>query len=743
MSIVSRIQRHLGNFPFSTLRSRLVILVLLAVFPALGLTLYTGLEERQIQSAQVQENALRLTRLAAGDLIQVTEGARQLLVGLAQLSEVRQASTGACEELFAKLVKQYPYYINLGVIDSNGDLSCSALPVEMPVNLSDRGFFRRASSTRGFAVSGYQIESVTKKAIINFAHPVLADSGAVQSIVFASLDLEWFNQLEVEAQLPASSALIVIDHRGRILARYPDSEKWVGRLMPEEPVVKAIISQQSEGTVEVAGMDGVMRLYGVTSINADSDAKIFVSIGLSKGAVFGPVYRVFARNLIALGIVGVLSLLAAWFGGNIFILRRIKRLVTATKQIAAGDLNVRIGSSYENDEISTLAGSFDEMAESLEQRTIQLHQAEAKYRTLVEHIPMVTYAAHWNKFNGAFYISPQIQSALGFSPEEWLRDSRLWLTRIHPDDRERVLAEFQYDPLKDGKAKFHSEYRIRSRIGDLRWFHDEAVVVEDGAGDPQFLQGILLDITEQKEAEEQLKTSRQQLRHLAAHIETVREEERTWIAREIHDELGQSLTGLKMELSWLEKKMIHTSHPISTPLLLEKLESMKELVDTTISSVRRIATQLRPGILDSLGLIAAIEWQAMDFQARTGIECKFALLPDSTVLDEKRSSAIFRIFQEILTNVARHANATGVSTSMREEAGNLILEVEDNGRGITEEEKSNVRSLGLLGMKERANLLGGEVRILGSNGHGTTVTVRIPVVAMGEQLTQNHSGHFA
>jgi signal transduction histidine kinase len=271
----------------------------------------------------------------------------------------------------------------------------------------------------------------------------------------------------------------------------------------------------------------------------------------------------------------------------------------------------------------------------------------------------------------------------------------------------------------------------------LRWFHDEAIVVEGSPGDPQFLQGILLDITEKKEAEEQLIASRHQLRHLAAHIETVREEERTWIAREIHDELGQSLTGLKMELSWLEKKIAHRSHSISTPLLQEKLESMKELVDTTISSVRRIATQLRPGILDSLGLIAAIEWQATDFQARTGIECMFSLLPDNTLLDDRRSSAIFRILQEILTNVVRHANATCVSIDMREEAGNLIMEVEDNGRGITDEEKSNVRSLGLLGMKERANLLGGEVKIMRSDVQGTKVIVQVPILSEVKQSRQS------
>jgi PAS domain S-box-containing protein len=719
--------QRLSRLSLSTLRSRLIVLVLVAVLPAMGMTLYTGLEERQIQKAQAQENALRLTRLAAGDLVQMVEGARQLLLGLAQLPEVRKASRGVCEELFANLLKHYPYYINLGVVDSDGSLFCSALPFEMPVNVYDRGYFQRAFSTRRFAVSGHQLDSITGKGTMNFANPVLNDSGEVQSVVFASLDLEWFNQLEVEAQLPAGGALVVVDHRGRILARYPVGEQKVGALLTDEPLVKAMMSQEGEGVLEVAGLDEVVRLYGVTAVRADPSARTFVSIGLSRAAAFEPVNRVFTRNLIALGLVGILGLLAAWFGGDFFIMRPVQRLVSATRHLAAGDLSVRIGPPYESDELGMMAQSFDEMAESLEQRTIQLHQAEIKYRSLVENIPMVTYVTRLRRLDGAIYISPQIQPLLGFSPDEWVADSGLWPSRIHPEDKERVLDDFRHNRAGSARGKFHSEYRMLSRDDDVFWFLDEAVMIEDSLGKPQFLQGVLLDITEQKLAEAQLKGSRQQLRDLAAHIETVREDERTRIAREIHDELGQCLTGLKMELSWVERKLGDASGAVPGSLLIEKVESMEALVDTIIGSVRRIATELRPGILDSLGLMAAIEWQAMDFQGRTGIECGLSLLPDGLELDDKQVSSIFRIFQEILTNVARHAQASRVTTVMREENGDLLLEVRDNGRGIREDERLHSRSLGLLGMKERTSLLGGTFAIHGVDGTGTTVTVRIPI----------------
>jgi len=255
--------------------------------------------------------------------------------------------------------------------------------------------------------------------------------------------------------------------------------------------------------------------------------------------------------------------------------------------------------------------------------------------------------------------------------------------------------------------------------------------VKNELDQPQFLQGILIDITEQKRAEEELKSSREQLRELAAHIEAIREEERTRIAREIHDELGQALTGLKMDLSWLEKRIAEARRGIALETLQKKIDSMKVLIDATVQSVRKISTELRPGILDDLGLMPAIEWQASEFQSRTGIRCVFsAKVPDDLPLDEKRSSAIFRIFQEILTNIARHANASRVDICLKKTTDHLVLDVKDNGRGFTEAESYNLKSLGILGMRERTLLLGGEFSVEGIPYGGTTVTVRIPLAAV-------------
>lgn len=237
---------------------------------------------------------------------------------------------------------------------------------------------------------------------------------------------------------------------------------------------------------------------------------------------------------------------------------------------------------------------------------------------------------------------------------------------------------------------------------------------------------------EREQAEEKLRRSHDQLRALTAHLQIVREEERTRIAREVHDELGQALTGLKLDLVWLAGKVP------GTKVLQEKVKSMSAHIDETIHAIRRIATELRPGVLDSLGLAAAVEWQAADFQERTGIRCEVRIdvLPEAPP-DQELGTACFRIFQETLTNIIRHAEATRVEVHLAQNERELMLSVRDNGRGIAEREIVHARSIGLIGMKERAAQVGGEVFFFGLSGRGTTVTLRVPLhVAVAEVPVQ-------
>ena len=230
------------------------------------------------------------------------------------------------------------------------------------------------------------------------------------------------------------------------------------------------------------------------------------------------------------------------------------------------------------------------------------------------------------------------------------------------------------------------------------------------------------EIAERKLAEERLRESEAQLRALAARLISIREEERARIAREIHDELGQVLTGLKMDVMWLGKQLDKDQQP-----LVARIETMRLLIDSTVQVVRRISTGMRPEILDDMGLVAAIGWQTKEFQKRLGIRCRAELPAEPAHLGSALSTAVFRIFQEILTNIARHARAGSVSVQLKISRERLTLKVTDDGAGMAESAVHARKSLGLLGMRERAQLFGGEVSFHGSPGHGTTVSLSVPL----------------
>lgn len=235
-------------------------------------------------------------------------------------------------------------------------------------------------------------------------------------------------------------------------------------------------------------------------------------------------------------------------------------------------------------------------------------------------------------------------------------------------------------------------------------------------------------IAAQQEAERVIRSSQAELRKLTTHQQSVREKERTRISREIHDELGQGLTALKMDVSWLGKRLRKDQSELS-----EKTGSMLSLIEMIIKSVQRIAAQLRPGMLDDLGLQEALEWELKEFQKRTGIATEFTCVPAGMTVDLERSTAIFRIFQEALTNIARHAQASRVAVHLEEKGGTLIFEVRDNGRGIATQEMSHRDSLGLLGIRERVRLLEGQVAIDSPPGAGTVVRVTIPLAKKEEE----------
>jgi PAS domain S-box-containing protein len=321
--------------------------------------------------------------------------------------------------------------------------------------------------------------------------------------------------------------------------------------------------------------------------------------------------------------------------------------------------------------------------------------------------------------------SDELYRIFGVQPSEFNHRYEAVVGTAHPEDRDRIRSVIE-DSIKTHEP-FSIYYRITLPTGELRILHAHGSVVPDEHGNASRMHGAAQDVTERMQAEERLRETTEQLRALSARIHSAKEEEGTRIAREIHDELGAALTSLRWELESFDKIISESGEQSQLKILRERIEAMLRLTETTIGSVRRISSELRPSVLDDLGLVEAIEWQAGQFQARTGIICRCDCFVENLDLSRVQSTAVFRILQEALTNVLRHAQATTVDITVEKEAGEFVLTIIDNGRGIKENEKSGVQSLGLLGMQERAHLIGGKISFTGVEGEGTVITIRVPI----------------
>ncbi|MCP4726611.1 MAG: PAS domain S-box protein [bacterium] len=325
----------------------------------------------------------------------------------------------------------------------------------------------------------------------------------------------------------------------------------------------------------------------------------------------------------------------------------------------------------------------------------------------------------WNINTGTTYFSPRYYTMLGYEPNEMPPRYETWEKLLHPDDVERTIG-FIKEHLEARKESYEVEFRMKAKTGEWRWILARGKLVErDKNNEAVRMVGTHVDITERKISEESLINSRKELLKLSDHLQTVRENERTHIAREIHDELGQSLTALKIDLSML--KASNSAETVDKSIV-GKLESMISLVNDTISSVQRISAELRPRMLDVLGLSAAIQHELDQFSKRTGVKYSFRSEIDDLSYDLTYSTTLFRILQESITNVARHAKADHVDIIMKEAAEKVFLEIHDNGKGINNDQSISLNSLGLIGMRERANAIGGALMIKGEKGKGTSVT---------------------
>jgi len=361
---------------------------------------------------------------------------------------------------------------------------------------------------------------------------------------------------------------------------------------------------------------------------------------------------------------------------------------------------------------AVLGNSMD-ITEQIEARD-KLEKLEALEASILEAIPHAVIGLQDRR---VIFANDGVTTVFGWGAKEIVGMSSRVLYRS--DEDYDAIAKILYSTLEK-RSTVRVEFPCRRKDGtDI-----ECLISASRTGESLQNKRIVItyeDITERKRAEEELERSRQQMRNLSAHLQSVREKERTHIARELHDELGQLLTALNMDIILLDRKV-----PAEHRDLRERIKAMSDLVGLTMKTLKRIYMDLRPGMLDHLGLPVAIEWQANEFTKRTGIPCRVAVKPEDMQLNADLSTAVFRIFQETLTNISRHAEAKSVRVSLKLTGGMLCLVVKDDGKGITEEQMAKPDSFGLLGIRERVSYWGGEVKIIGKMGKGTTVSIRIP-----------------
>ncbi|MGB9700508.1 MAG: cache domain-containing protein, partial [Thermodesulfobacteriota bacterium] len=374
------------RFLFS-LRFRLIVLVLLIVSPATGLIFYRDWHERQLLTEQIKQDQLRLAKIISHHHAQLIENTRHLLHTLAQLPQIRQGDSIGCSKVFADLLKQYPWYLNIGAAYPDGRVFASALPFKEQVTIPDRSYFQKAIVTRQFAVGEYQIGRITGKPSLNFGYPIIDEKGNIRGIVYIALSLAWFDHLLAFANLPLNSSISIIDSEGTILTSYPKLEKWVGRNIKGSPLFKTLINKK-EGTAEDMGMDNVPRLFSFVPMER-TEGKSFILVSISKNTAFAKIAESTKRSFFLLAILSSTVIVVALLGGHFLVLRCLKDLMQAVKKFGAGDYSVRVKGDLCRGEFGQLAHSFNEMARILEQRDVERKQAEEylkasekKYREL-------------------------------------------------------------------------------------------------------------------------------------------------------------------------------------------------------------------------------------------------------------------------------------------------------------------------------------------------------------------------
>jgi PAS domain S-box-containing protein len=834
---------------FSGLRLRLLLLVLLACAPLVGLTLHTASEDRRRLVTEWNQRSQEMVELANQEEEQVIGQSRQLLFALAASSQVRSGNRQDCEKLLAALFASHSLYANLGVIKTNGDFLASVRAPVGPANQADLRFLDRTLETRAFTIGNSPVGPTNGRPAVNFGCPVFDQSGlVVQAVVFAALDPDWFDRSgsKLLAQLPKGATWSEIDLNGTILVRYPAPEKWIGQPFPEKSLLETVFSQD-HGVAEAVSPDGLPGYYAFAAMRSRLvPGNVVTILGIPKQVLFAEADRRLTENLTGLGIAACFAFILGWIGSHFLVLRPVRTLVKSSARLATGDLSTRTGVSPRGDELGQLTRTFDQMAQTMEHREVErqsadhaLKASEMRYRRLFEtaqdgililnadtgqiddvnpfltdllgytreqllgnklweigpfkdtkaskeefkklqletyvryeDLPLETsdgrsinveFVSNVYQANGSKVVQCNIRDITKRKQAEarlqlqstaleatanaiiitdrtgtisWVNSAFTRLTGYSATEiigaNVRLLKSDQHDPafyqnlwqtILNGRT-WHAEIINRRKNGSLYTEDTTITPVRDARGEITHFISVKEDITERKLVEEKIKTYSRKLQVLSRRLVGAQETERRNIARELHDEIGQALTVIQLNL----QAMLQSPNADGlTPRLNESLK----VVERVLEQVHDISLDLRPSMLDDLGLEPALRWYTERQAALVGLQAEFHADRLEQRLDPVIETECFRVAQGALTNVVRHAQARTVIVDLRAENGQLHLRVRDDGIGFdvaaVREKAVRGASLGLLSMEERAALAGGGLEFTSVPGQSTEVHAWFPL----------------
>jgi PAS domain S-box-containing protein len=575
-----------------------------------------------------------------------------------------------------------PHVKALFIVDASGKVTNSSRIHPIPrLAVTDREYFTvpRDQPEVGLFVGSPNINRSDGKWTLNFSRRIANRNGEFTGIIAASLNLDYFELIYSSIRLDVVSPISLHLSDGTLIAREPHDELSIGRksFLPDLPLVgKASLTPV---TVKTVGEDS-----GIATYRRISQFPLVLSVGNRDKEALAE-WRSSSRIIIAETALAVLLVLAA----TVLLLRKQRHEETLANAARESDDQLRAMVDSAMDAIITI---------------------DSERRIVV--------------------FNPAAQSMFGYSLEE-----------VHGSPLDRLLPE-RFRRVHEGNIAAFRNSGVTARMKKARMeivglradgseFPLESTIAQVTIGGQAMFTAILRDISERRRTEDELRESNKQLRELATSLQAVREEERTSIARELHDELGQQLLRLRMDLDWLAGRLKDLA-----PALHEKVDAMKHFIAGTVDALRHVTTRLRPPLLDDLGLMEAVRWQLDEFSQRTGIDVESNIAIGGITLDESTSINVFRILQEALTNVARHAGATQVNVSLARTPECLALEIRDNGFGTELRDKPQLGH-GLVGIRERTLLLGGYMEIVSAPREGFAIMVRIPLRAAesaGEQI---------